>query len=78
MLIKLKDISKHKIGSGDITWHEIIDKISKKNKPIIIATGASNMNDVEKAMKIILKNNQGIVYCNVIQIMKLLKITLIL
>ena len=61
-----KHIKAYKIGSGDITWHEIIDKISKKNKPIIIATGASNMTDVEKAMKIILKNNRRIVLmqCN--------------
>ena len=27
-----------KIGSGDITWIEIIEYISKKQKPVILAT----------------------------------------
>ena len=30
----------YKIGSGDITWHEIIKYIALKNKPYILATGA--------------------------------------
>ena len=30
-----KYISAYKIGSGDITWHEIIKKISKKGKTVI-------------------------------------------
>ena len=61
-----KYIKAYKIGSGDITWHEIINKISKKKKPVIIATGASNMAEVEKALKIILKNNKKIILmqCN--------------
>ena len=50
-----KFISAYKIGSGDITWKEIIDKISKKNKPVILATGASSMNDVINAFKLITK-----------------------
>jgi len=39
----------YKIGSGDITWIEIIKYIAKKNKPYIIATGASNIDDVIRA-----------------------------
>ena len=39
-----------KIGSGDITWIEIIKHIAKKKKPVIIATGASDMKDVIRAM----------------------------
>ena len=31
----------YKIGSGDITWLEIIDYILDKKKPVLIATGAS-------------------------------------
>ncbi len=55
-----------KIGSGDITWHEIIDKISKYKKPIMIATGASSLDEVIKAVKIIIKNNNKIILmqCN--------------
>lgn len=56
----------YKIGSGDITWHEILNYISKKNKPIILATGASTFNEVEMAVKILRKNNKQIclMQCN--------------
>jgi N-acetylneuraminate synthase len=59
-------ICAYKIGSGDITWHEIIEKIAKKNKPTIIATGASNFSEVKKAVnKILNKNNKLILMqCN--------------
>ena len=35
-----KYICAYKIGSGDITWIDIIKKIAKKKKPVILATGA--------------------------------------
>ena len=44
-----------KIGSGDITWLENIEYIAKKNKPILLATGASNINHVERAVDTIKK-----------------------
>ena len=61
-----KYISAYKIGSGDITWKEIIVKIAKKNKPVILATGASNMNEVNSTVKEILKHNKRLVLmqCN--------------
>lgn len=40
----------YKIGSGDITWPEIIEYIAKKGKPVMLATGASAMKDVRRAM----------------------------
>jgi sialic acid synthase SpsE len=40
-----------KIGSGDITWLEIIEHIAAKQKPYIIATGASSMDDVDRAVQ---------------------------
>ncbi len=40
----------HKIGSGDITWTKMIEYISQSNKPVILATGASTIEDVERAM----------------------------
>jgi N-acetylneuraminate synthase len=61
-----KFIPAYKIGSGDITWLEIISKIAKKKKPVIIATGASSINDVTRAVKLIQKYNKKIVLmqCN--------------
>ena len=55
-----------KIGSGDITWHEIIEHIASKGKPYIIATGASNENDVNQIIKIASKINNKIcvMQCN--------------
>ncbi len=40
----------YKIGSGDITWLEIIEHVARKNKPYILATGASTMDDVQRAV----------------------------
>ena len=56
----------YKIGSGDITWLEIIKYISKKNKPVILASGASKLLDVQKAINTIKKYNKKIVLmqCN--------------
>jgi sialic acid synthase SpsE len=61
-----KYIFAYKIGSGDITWKEIINKIAKKKKPVILATGASNLNEVKQAVKEIIKCNKKLVLmqCN--------------
>ena len=56
----------YKIGSGDITWLEIVDYIASKKKPVLLATGASNMIEVDLAMETILKHTQDVVLmqCN--------------
>jgi N-acetylneuraminate synthase len=43
-------LSAYKIGSGDITWLGIISHIASKNKPVLLATGASTINEVDAAM----------------------------
>jgi N-acetylneuraminate synthase len=55
-----------KLGSGDITWHENILQIAKTKKPLIIATGASNLNEVKKIYNKISKINNKIciMQCN--------------
>jgi len=55
-----------KIGSGDITWIDIIEYIAKKGKPVLLATGASNKEDVVRAMTKLSKVNKDIVLmqCN--------------
>jgi N-acetylneuraminate synthase len=59
-------LSAYKIGSGDITWLEIVDYIASKKKPVLLATGASNMIEVDLAMETILKHTQDVVLmqCN--------------
>jgi N-acetylneuraminate synthase len=56
----------YKIGSGDITWIDILEHIAKKNKPVLLATGASNFDDVDRAVKKIMPFNSEIVLmqCN--------------
>lgn len=43
----------YKIGSGDITWHEMLEYIARKNKPMILATGASTLAEVDEAVRVI-------------------------
>lgn len=61
-----KFIPAYKIGSGDITWKEIVTKIALKNKPVLLATGASTMDDIIYACKLILKINKKLIVmqCN--------------
>ena len=56
----------YKIGSGDISWLEIIDYIIGKNKPVLIATGASSDEDVKRVMDLALSKTKNIVLmqCN--------------
>jgi N-acetylneuraminate synthase len=55
-----------KIGSGDITWLDIIKYVGGKGKPVLLATGASSMNDVYRAMSALSEVNNDIVLmqCN--------------
>ncbi|MEP7311084.1 MAG: N-acetylneuraminate synthase family protein [Pseudomonadota bacterium] len=43
-------VQAYKIGSGDITWLEMVEYIARRNKPYILATGASTMDDVDRAV----------------------------
>ncbi|MBN2257959.1 MAG: N-acetylneuraminate synthase family protein [Anaerolineaceae bacterium] len=56
----------HKIGSGDITWSEMLEHIARKDKPIILSTGASDIGDVQRAVHAILPINKQLVLlqCN--------------
>lgn len=59
-------VNAFKIGSGDITWCDILEYIAKKGKPVLLATGASDISDVKRAMKSIIKYNNQIILmqCN--------------
>ena len=47
-------VNAYKVGSGDITWTEIIQFMARKGKPLLIASGASSMEDVDRAMAVLL------------------------
>ena len=40
----------YKIGSGDITWLEMIEKVAHKQKPYFLATGAATTDEVHRAV----------------------------
>jgi sialic acid synthase SpsE len=56
----------YKIGSGDITWIEACERMARKGKPVLLATGASNIGDVQRAVEAILAINAELVLmqCN--------------
>jgi len=56
----------YKIGSGDITWTEELVYVARKGKPILLATGAANIADVQRAVHAIIKHNLNLVLmqCN--------------
>lgn len=55
-----------KIGSGDINWLEMLEKVAGMQKPVILATGASNIGDVQQAVRTIRPINPHLVLmqCN--------------
>jgi sialic acid synthase SpsE len=59
-------LSVYKIGSGDITWLGIVEYIASKKKPVILATGASSIQEVDIAMNAIMRHTNQIVLmqCN--------------
>lgn len=55
-----------KVGSGDVTWHANIEAMAKDGKPIVIASGASDIAEVRQAMAVARRWNHDIVLmqCN--------------
>ncbi len=66
--VDLADLYVHafKIGSGDITWTDMLWHIVSKGKPVLLATGASSLEDVDRAVDIVRQNKTGYVLmqCN--------------
>jgi N-acetylneuraminate synthase len=56
----------YKIGSGDIDWLEALTHIASKGKPVILATGAASLADVQRAVECIRAINDQVVLlqCN--------------
>ena len=56
----------YKIGSGDITWLEMIERVASKQKPYFLATGASTMDEVHRAVSAALAINPrfALMQCN--------------
>jgi len=57
-LSKIK-VPAFKIASGDLTNIPLIEYASAKNKPMIISTGMSNLNEIKEAIKVIKKQKNS-------------------
>lgn len=55
-----------KIGSGDITWHEEIARVSSTGHPVMLATGASTLAEVRAAVAVAAAHTDDLVLmqCN--------------
>lgn len=56
----------YKVGSGEIDWIEALEHMASKGKPVIIATGASTIGEVQRAVHAILRLNKQlcVMQCN--------------
>ena len=56
----------YKVGSGDIDWLESLERMASKKKPVLLATGAATIGDVQRAVNTILAINPNLVLmqCN--------------
>jgi N-acetylneuraminate synthase len=59
-------VNAYKVGSGDVNWLEELAFIASMGKPVIIATGASTLEDVHRAMTLLTEAGVPIVLmqCN--------------
>jgi len=52
-LLDSLDVPAYKIGSGDITYLEMLKYIGKKKKPVLLGTGASTIQEISQAINTI-------------------------
>jgi sialic acid synthase SpsE len=59
-------VQMYKAGSGEIDWIESLERMASKGKPFFVATGASDIGEVQRAVHAILKINPQLVLmqCN--------------
>ncbi|MDD5468532.1 MAG: N-acetylneuraminate synthase family protein [Anaerolineales bacterium] len=56
----------YKIGSGDIDWIEALERVARKGKPVLLASGAATIGEVQRAVHAVLAINPQLVLmqCN--------------
>jgi len=56
----------YKVGSGDVAWDLMLEKVASKNKPVLFATGAASIQEVIHAHNLLSKNNSQVILmqCN--------------
>jgi sialic acid synthase SpsE len=56
----------YKAGSGEITWIEALERMASKGKPVLLSTGASDIGEVQRAVRSVQAINPQIILmqCN--------------
>jgi len=65
-LINDLEVKAFKIASGDITWHELLAATAETNKPVVLSTGASTLDEVRRAVSVLKKhgcNEIALLHC---------------
>jgi len=59
-------VNAFKVGSGDVNWLEELAYIASKGKPVLLATGAATLEDVQRAMNLLTESDVPVVLmqCN--------------
>ena len=59
-------VNAFKVGSGDVNWLEELECIASLGKPVLLATGAASLDDVERAMSLLSESgvDVGLMQCN--------------
>lgn len=59
-------VAAFKVGSGDVTFHAALKQIAQTGLPVLLATGAADMQETTEAVEIILQHNRKIclMQCN--------------
>lgn len=58
------NIPYYKVASASLTHIDLLKKIKKTKKPVIISTGMSTFKQIKKAVRILGHKNLGILHCN--------------
>ncbi len=58
-LLENVGVKTYKIASGDITFFPLLKKIGETKKEVILSTGASNIDDIHKAVDVLTKSGSG-------------------
>lgn len=64
-LLRKLDVPAFKIGSGELTNYQILDKVASTNKPLIVSTGMSNYDTVTDAYEFLTERTDEftLLYC---------------
>ena len=50
-LLELLDVKRYKVGSGEVNNFLLLEKIAQTKKPVILSSGMSSFNELDKAVK---------------------------